>query len=216
MDRMNDKKKTIAIDFDGVIHSYERGWDDGSIYGDFKPGAMEALLHLLSRYPTFVHTARNPRQVARWIEQKSGHYIDCLTQMHPPIPSWWILGKRFKFWDQKGLLLVTNRKLPAVVYIDDRALQFTSWDQVVNDLDGFGIDTTVLNMKPATGEQSSSRSHSELRSIQTQVHAQLITRIAELKEEAKQLRIQLEAESTVQSLLRDQCEDLRNQLEKHD
>jgi hypothetical protein len=113
---------TIAVDFDGVIHSYERGWADGSIYGDWKPDAMAALLTLLDRDAVFIHTTRNPRQVARWIERTSGHHIDCTT--HTP-RTWY--GRRKPFWNTRGLLLITNRKLPATAYIDDRAHRFEDW-----------------------------------------------------------------------------------------
>lgn len=119
--------RTLAIDFDGVIHTYERGWADGSIYGDFTPGAMEALLHLMDQYAVFVHTSRNPRQVARWIERRSGYVIECVTRAS-------LLPWRRRFWNRRGLLLVTNRKLPALIYLDDRAVRFEDWDQALTEL----------------------------------------------------------------------------------
>jgi hypothetical protein len=38
-----------------------------------------------------------------------------------------------EFWNGPSIL-VTRRKLPAVAYIDDRAIRFTSWDQALADL----------------------------------------------------------------------------------
>lgn len=113
---------TIAIDFDGVIHTYERGWADGSIYGDFMPDAMPAIETLMKHDAVFIHTTRNARQVARWIEGTSRHSIDCTTRL----PRTWY-GPRKPFWNTRGLLLVTNLKLPATVYIDDRAHRFETW-----------------------------------------------------------------------------------------
>jgi hypothetical protein len=122
---------TVAVDFDGVIHDYKRGWQDGSIYGEFMPGAVAGLSRLMSEYAVFVHTTRNRHQVARWIEDRSGHGIECVTSVH-------LLPWKRTFWNQRGVLLVTNRKLPAVAYIDDRGIRFTSWDQALADLDGKG------------------------------------------------------------------------------
>ncbi|HEY6114342.1 MAG TPA: hypothetical protein VI172_00135 [Candidatus Dormibacteraeota bacterium] len=113
---------TIAIDFDGVVHTYDRGWADGTIYGDFTPDAIAALLTLMERDAVFIHTTRNAKQVARWIERTSGHTIDCTTRL----PRTWY-GRRKPFWNTRGLLLVTDRKLPATVYIDDRAHHFEDW-----------------------------------------------------------------------------------------
>ena len=118
---------TVAVDFDGVIHTYEKGWADGSIYGEFMPGAVVGLSRLMSQYAVFVHTTRNPRQVARWIEDRSGHGIECTTIIHP-------LPWKRTFWNEKGFLLVTNRKLPAIAYIDDRGIRFKNWDQALVDL----------------------------------------------------------------------------------
>lgn len=36
--------------------------------------------------------------------------------------------------DFDGVLLVTNRKLPAIAYIDDRAVRFTDWDQALREV----------------------------------------------------------------------------------
>lgn len=126
--------QTVAVDFDGVIHTYERGWADGSIYGDFVDGAVVGLSMLMHRYAVFVHTTRNVGQVAHWIEQRSGYAFECVTRMHPFLPSWWQWGRRHRFWNTTGLLLVTNRKLPAVAYVDDRAVRFRSWEQVRAEL----------------------------------------------------------------------------------
>lgn len=128
--------KTVAVDFDGVIHDYRYGWADGTIYGDITPDALYGLGWLMHRYAVYVHTTRNARQVARWIEQRSGYGIECTTQMRPWLPPWWQWGKACRFWNQQDVLLVTNRKLPAIAYVDDRAIRFESWDQVIKQLDG--------------------------------------------------------------------------------
>jgi hypothetical protein len=120
---------TIAIDFDGVIHTYDKGWHDGTIYGDTMPDAMYAIEALMERDAVFIHTTRNARQVARWIERMSQHHIDCTTHL----PRTWY-GRRKPFWNNRNLLLVTDRKLPATVYIDDRAHHFTSWDKTLREL----------------------------------------------------------------------------------
>jgi hypothetical protein len=114
---------TVAVDFDGVIHTYDKGWQDGSIYGEFMPGAVIGLTWLMQHYAVFIHTSRKPRQVSRWIEDRSGHGIECVTRV-----------PRSGFWNRQGLLLVTNRKLPAVAYIDDRAIRFEFWDQALADV----------------------------------------------------------------------------------
>lgn len=115
--------QTIAVDFDGVIHTYEKGWQDGKIYGELMDGAVAGLSTLMQTYAVFVHTTRKPKKVARWIEKMSGHGIECTTRV-----------PRSGFWNQQGCLLVTNRKLPAYAYIDDRGIRFKSWRQSLTAL----------------------------------------------------------------------------------
>lgn len=116
--------QTVAVDFDKCIHTYERGWADGSIYGDLMPGAFVGLLRIMDHYAAYVHTTRSPRQVAPWIERVSGHHIDAMPEWRPR-----------RFWNRQGILLVTRRKLPAIAYIDDRGFHFTDWQSVLEHLD---------------------------------------------------------------------------------
>lgn len=112
---------TLAIDFDGVIHGYSRGWHDGTIYDPPLPGALDGLRVLMERNAVFVFTTRDVGQVAEWLINQG---FGCRTGYDGP------------FWNERGVLLVTNRKLAATAYLDDRAVRFENWDQALTALAG--------------------------------------------------------------------------------
>jgi len=113
---------TIAVDFDGVIHAYSRGWQNGECYDRPVPGAVEALKMLMEDYPVVIFTARdNLPPVTEWLNRND-------------IPAVTDDGSGGCFWDKLGQVLVTNRKLSASVYIDDRAIRFETWDQALDAL----------------------------------------------------------------------------------
>lgn len=101
-------KQTIAVDFDGVIHKYSRGWADGTIYDDPIPGAMDAILNLMNRgYNIVIFTARPIGPIHEWMER---HWK---AKMYP-IPD------------------ITNTKPAAIAYIDDRAVRFNGdWAEML-------------------------------------------------------------------------------------
>lgn len=88
--------KTICIDWNGVLDMYT-GYANGKIY-PMRPGAVEFLraLNYLG-YDVTVLSAAEPGLVYQWL-------------------------------DENGLLQyvsrVTDRKVPAIIYIDDRGLRF--------------------------------------------------------------------------------------------
>ncbi len=99
-------KRTIALDFDGVLHRYSQGWKDGSIYDDPVYGAVDACRELKRRgYELVVFTARRNEDIPDWLVRHG----------FPPMP-------------------VTNTKPPALFYIDDRAIRFERWAQALCDI----------------------------------------------------------------------------------
>lgn len=107
---------TIAVDFDGVIHTYSKGWADGTIYDPPILGALDGLHTLMQSYAVFVHTTRDPHQVAEWLHS---HDVPVTVEHNGD------------FWNRQDVLLVTRRKLPAIAYVDDRAHLFTDWRSVL-------------------------------------------------------------------------------------
>lgn len=107
-------QKAVCVDFDGVIHRYSRGWQDGSIYDPPMKGAREELARLVTKgYKVVILTTRlNPEtnddvnlernKISKWLSdngfQPGTHYHD-----------------------------ITAIKPIAVVYVDDRAIRFTNW-----------------------------------------------------------------------------------------
>ncbi len=113
-------RKTISVDFDGVVHRYSQGYLDGSIYDLPMDGAPEALKELMLDYNVFILTARDPLSTAAWLAER-GFLV---TTENP-------MGQ---LWEIPGILLVTDRKFVADAYIDDRGIRFEDWNQTLADV----------------------------------------------------------------------------------
>jgi hypothetical protein len=115
----------VAIDFDGVVHQYRRGWHDGTCYDGPMPGAIDALDDFRTRRPVAIVTARPIAMVADWFDVHAPH-----------IPLYVDINLHREWWGELGTLLLTNRKIVAQHYIDDRALRFTAetdgWPGMLN------------------------------------------------------------------------------------
>ena len=53
--------KTLAVDFDGVIHKYSDGYRDGTIYDKPKENAIKALKKLCEQYNVVIMTSRKDK-----------------------------------------------------------------------------------------------------------------------------------------------------------
>jgi len=108
---------TIAIDFDGVIHRYSKGWQDGSCYDEPMPGALDFIRDVMGQgNPVFILSTRDPWQIARWL---GDHGFQLPVEIIP------CTSARSPFWNTVGILGITQRKLAAEVYIDDRAYRYS-------------------------------------------------------------------------------------------
>ena len=108
-------RKSIVFDFDGVIHKYSKGWQDGSIYDEPVAGIKEVINELHKTYDIYVVSTRarelsGQLEIERYLD-KYGIEYDCVTSI----------------------------KVPAMVYIDDRAITFDpeNIDQLVQDIKEF-------------------------------------------------------------------------------
>lgn len=112
---------TIAIDFDGVVHKYSKGWHDGSCYDEPMEGFIDALRILSKKYAIYVFSTRPADSIRAWWESHIGSEFE--TQILRPEDG-------VRSWDQRGIIGISNVKLPAIAYIDDRAIRFTNWMDV--------------------------------------------------------------------------------------
>lgn len=115
-------KKTLAIDFDGVIHKYSKKYYDGTIYDKPIKNAKKALKKLAKLYKIVIFTTRlNP--CFDEVNKEKGVNVrkDILE---------WLKKNEFKkniHWHE-----LTNNKPAAIAYIDDRGIRFTNWQDILN------------------------------------------------------------------------------------
>jgi hypothetical protein len=107
------RRKCVVLDWDGVIHRYSKGWQDGSIYD---PVDLSGVRHCWEKnYAVAISTARRP-------------LIAVTHAIHLQDPKMLIVtdsANQHTFWDggdSGRVVLITNTKVAAVAYVDDRAV----------------------------------------------------------------------------------------------
>ena len=105
-------KKTILIDLDGVLNTYEGNYDEGYI-PLIKDGAYELLKELSSYYRIVIFTSRNLLLASKWvIENNLEEFVEN----------------------------VTNVKEPAYLLIDDRCIKFDgNYQNLINEIKNFNV-----------------------------------------------------------------------------
>jgi hypothetical protein len=102
---------TLCIDFDGVIHSYDRGWQGGTIYGELTDGFTEWVEQAVKHFKLVIYSSRSVTAEGReamrsWLHERFGDDVDVL----------------FEF---------TAEKPPAFLTVDDRCVTFTGdWSKL--------------------------------------------------------------------------------------
>lgn len=114
--------KTVAVDFDGVIHAYSKGWHDGTIYDGPMPDAARGMQTLIDcGYDVVIYSTRCHDRVVdgeicknqvdemrRWLTRHKVPYSRISTEPGKPL---------------------------CVAFIDDRAIKFQAWSVALRDLD---------------------------------------------------------------------------------
>jgi 5'(3')-deoxyribonucleotidase len=107
-----NEKKNLAIDFDGVIHNADKGWGDGTCYGNPLPGALEALKLLSQKYKIIIFTAK-AKPDRPLVNGKTGAVL--------------VLEWLKEHNVHQYVSLVTSEKPRADLYIDDNGYRFANW-----------------------------------------------------------------------------------------
>jgi hypothetical protein len=113
-------KRTICVDFDGVIHWYRQGWNEGAIYDEPTPGAIDWLREMTKdeRFEVAIYSSRS----------KDDQGVDSMRR--------WLLRQGLEQEVVQEILFPT-KKPAAWLTIDDRCFEFRGLFPTVDYLLGY-------------------------------------------------------------------------------
>ena len=112
-----EQQKNIGIDFDGVIHDDNKGFHDGTIYGEPIEGSLEAIRKLSSNFNIIIFTAK-AKPDRPLINGKNG--VELVKE--------WLI----KYGIEKCVSEITSEKPRAILYIDDKGFRFDNWENTLH------------------------------------------------------------------------------------
>ena len=112
-----DQSNVLAIDFDGVLHNADKGWGDGTCYGNPLPGSIESIKALSKKYKIVIFTAK-AKSDRPLVNGKTG------TQL---VYEWFEKYDLVDYIDN-----ITSEKPRAELYIDDNGYRFTNWKDTIS------------------------------------------------------------------------------------
>lgn len=124
---MSNFKKTVCLDFDGVVHSYKSGWQGPLVVSDpIVDGCIGFMLRMLQAgWRVTIHSTRShhlggTKTMKDWLKKEAGN-------------TW------YESADGPGLEEVefVDEKPPAILYIDDRGFCFTGTFPTLEFMENF-------------------------------------------------------------------------------
>ena len=117
---VNASEKTIALDFDGVIHNDTKGFHDGTIYGTPIEGTKDALVKLSKSFKLVIYSCKsNPKRPL----------INGMTGTE-------LIWEWLEKYDLREYISeITFEKPNVKYYIDDKAIECTNnWSEILERL----------------------------------------------------------------------------------
>jgi len=132
-------KPIICVDFDGVLHSYDSGWQGANVVNDGPvPGAMQWLADLPHHFTVCIYSSRSAQQggiaamrqaIYRWVQQE--------FDMTPP----WLSELQYPTKKPSAFLTIDDRAICFEGEFDSlhpqALLEFTPWNKERKDPDRF-------------------------------------------------------------------------------
>ena len=113
------EKNNIAIDFDGVIHTFNKGWYDGTCYGRPIKDSLSAIKKISKKNKIIIFSSK-VKPDRPLVKGRSGYDL---------VVAWL---KKYKFY--KYISEITHEKPRAKFYIDDKAIKFNSWKETLKHI----------------------------------------------------------------------------------